>query len=283
MAGKAPILLAIAYDFDGTLAPGNMQEHSFLPEIGIPKEKFWDQVRKQEVEHDADNILVYMRHMLRTADQANRPVRREDFHRRGRNLKFYEGVRDWFRRINTYGRKIGITVEHYIISSGIREIVMGSPIAEEFKAVFASTFLYDANGVATWPALALNYTTKTQYLFRINKGSLKVSNHSTINRFIPKSKRPIPFPNMIYIGDGETDVPCFRLVKDQGGYSIVVYKPHAAPARKKAMQLFQEGRVNFVVPADYRAGQALDRIVKAIMEKLQRDYYLRSLEPKGGA
>ncbi len=275
---KTPILLAISYDFDGTLAPGNMQEHSFIPEIGMSKEDFWKEVRSLAKQHEADNILIYMGLMLEKARSARVTVRKSDFAKRGKGLPLYDGVTDWFKRINVYGRSGGVEVEHYIISSGIREIVRGTPIAKEFRAIFASSFWYDHHGVAQWPALALNYTTKTQYLFRINKGSLDVHDHSIINKFVPKGERRVPFENMVFIGDGETDIPCFRLVRDQGGNSIAVYKPHVAPAKQKAERLVKEGRVSFVAPADYREGLSLDRIVKAIIDKLATDNHLRKLQ-----
>jgi hypothetical protein len=183
----------------------------------------------------------------------------------------------WFDRINKYGRASGVAVEHYVISSGIREMVMGSPIAKKFKAIFASSFCYDHHGIAAWPALALNYTTKTQYLFRVNKGSLHVYDHKIINDFVPHEQRAVPFEQMIFIGDGETDIPCFRLVKDQGGHAIAVYKPKTRKAKDRPEKLLKEGRVNFISPADYRDKSALDKIVKAIIDKIAADKNLKDL------
>jgi phosphoserine phosphatase len=274
---KKPVPLAIAYDFDGTLAPGNMQEHSFLPEIGMGKKAFWGEVERLCREHKADNILVYMGLMLEKAQAAHVRVRRSDWKKKGKKLRLFEGVEEWFDRIRVYGRESGVHVTHYIISSGLREIVEGSVIGEEFEAIFASTFWYDHNGVAKWPALALNYTTKTQYLFRINKGCLDVYDHSKINEYVPKSERPIPFENMVYIGDGETDIPCFRLLKDLGGHSIAVFRPHTRRAKQISRKLVKDGRVNFVAPADYRDKKELDRIVKAIIDKVAHDHHLRRL------
>ena len=217
--------LAIAYDFDGTLSPSNMQEFDFVPKIGMSKEKFWGEVSALAQQNNADNILMYMKHMLDKAREAEVPVRRSDIQRYGKSVKLFPGVNDWFDRINEYGRKHGVNVQHYIISSGIREMIEGTPIARKFAAIYASSFVYDHNGVAQWPALAINYTTKTQYLFRINKGVKEVYDNSRINDYVPKHERPVPFENMVFIGDGDTDIPCFRLVKEQGGHAIAVYKP----------------------------------------------------------
>lgn len=271
------IPLAIAYDFDGTLAPGNMQEHNFIPEIGLKPKKFWEEVRDLSKQHEADNILVYMGLMLEKASAKHVRVRRIDFQEYGKELKLFKGVSEWFNRINVFGKTAGVRVEHYVISSGIREMVEGTTIAKNFKAIFASSFWYDHHGVAQWPALALNYTSKTQYLFRINKGSLHVYDHSKINEYVPRDKRPIPFENMIFIGDGETDIPCFRLVKDQGGHSVAVYKPNTRGAKKKSEKLIVDGRVSYVAPADYSDGRDLDRIVKAIVEKVAIDRHLKLL------
>jgi len=269
--------LAIAYDFDGTLAPGNMQERDFIPAIGMTDKEFWRECKEVEKTHQADNILVYMGLMLEKARAHRVPVRKTDFENYGRQLAFFEGVEQWFDRINLYGKLGGVRVEHFVISSGIREMILGSAIGQKFKAVFASSFWFDHHDVAQWPALALNYTTKTQYLFRINKGSLNVYDHSVINEYVEKSRRPVPFENMVFIGDGLTDIPCFRLVKDQGGHSIAVYKPRAKGAKDRSEKLIKDGRVNFAAPADYREGSGLDRVVKAIIDKLATDAHLQRL------
>jgi hypothetical protein len=184
VAGKA-LPLAICYDFDGTLAPGNMQERDFIPAIGMTKKAFWSEVKADCVKHNADEILIYMRLMLTKAESKEVTVRKEDFEKYGRDLELFDGVEDWFRRINEYGRQGGICVSHHVISSGIREMIFGSRIAKYFENVYASSFCYDHHGVATWPALALNYTTKTQYLFRINKGSHSAYDNSVINEYVP--------------------------------------------------------------------------------------------------
>jgi len=190
--------LAIAYDFDGTLAPGNMQEHLFLPKVGVKKKEFWEEVSQTSKSQQADNILVYMGLMLKKAYLADVEVQKKDFREYGRGLPLFPGVDKWFDRINRYGHQGGVRVEHYIVSSGLREIIEGTSIKNEFKKVFASGFWYDQHNVAKRAALALNYTTKTQYLFRINKGCLDIYDNEKINQWVRPDKRPVPFQNMIY-------------------------------------------------------------------------------------
>jgi phosphoserine phosphatase len=271
---------AIAYDFDGTLAPGNMQEYDFVPKIGMTSKRFWQEVNALTKKHNADNILIYMMHMLDKAQAAQVPVSKENFVAFGQSVALYEGVKSWFDRINAHGKKQGFKVNHYIISSGIREMVEGTPIAKEFAAIYASAFIYDHNGVAKWPALAVNYTTKTQFLFRINKGVLNVYDNSRINEFIPKEERSVPFEHMVFIGDGETDIPCFRLVKEQRGHAIAVYKPNTRGAKGKAEKLVAEGRVNFIAPANYSENSEMDRFVKGIIDKVAADVALKQLGKK---
>lgn len=255
--------MAIAYDFDGTLADGNMQEHQFLPDIRMKPSAFWAEAKRLTREHQADEVLVYMNLMLRKAAHAGVPVRRDDFKDRGKTIRLFDGVIDWFDRITEYGRTQEVRVEHFLISSGNAEIFAGTPIASKFKQVYASKFMFDENGVAAWPALAVNYTTKTQYLFRINKDAHDLSDNSKVNEFVEKKDRPVPFENMVFIGDGSTDIPCFRLVKEQGGLSIAVYKPRTKGAQDKAARYLKDGRVHAIAPANYTVGSALDRIVKA--------------------
>ena len=263
------IEMAIAYDFDGTLADGNMQEHQFLPDIGMKPAAFWAEVKRLTKEHQADEVLVYMNLMLRKAAAAGVPVRREDFKARGKAIQLFEGVEDWFDRITGYGRAQGVRITHYLVSSGNAEIFAGTPIASKFAQVYASKFMFDENGVAAWPALAVNYTTKTQYLFRINKG---VHNHwedERINRFIPDEERPIPFDRMIFLGDGDTDVPTMKMMHTKGGFSIAVYDPRNSERdQQKIYGLISEDRVNFVAAADYREGTALDLIVKGLLGRI---------------
>lgn len=269
--------MAIAYDFDGTLAPGNMQEHQFLPDIDMKPHEFWKEVHKIAKEHQADEVLVYMNLMLRKAAAANVPVRREDFKARGRSIQLFEGVKEWFKRLNAYAKDKGVELNHYLVSSGNEEIFAGTPIANEFKAVYASKYLFDANGVAQWPALAINYTTKTQFLFRINKGIEDISDNAGVNRYVPKEQRPVPFENMVFIGDGATDIPCFRLVKDQGGLSIAVYTPNKKGGKGKAVGYLNDGRVHAVLPAIYTENSELDKLIKAQIDLVASRHALHGL------
>lgn len=263
------IPMAIAYDFDGTLAPGNMQEYDFIPALNMLSKAFWTFVNSLAKQHEMDQILAYMWAMLREADKADIRVHKSDFKNFGKNITLFPGVEGWFKQVNAYARSKGVRLEHFVISSGIREMVEGTPIYKEFKKVYASGFMFDHNGVACWPALAMNYTAKTQYLFRINKGSLDVYDNSVINTFVPKDQRPVPFENMIFIGDGETDIPCMRLVKDQGGHSIAVYNPNKRGAKKPAEQLINDGRATLSAPADFQEGSPIDSCVKAIIDKVE--------------
>jgi hypothetical protein len=267
---KHPVV-AIAYDFDGTLSPGNMQEHSFLPNIGVKAHRFWILVERLSKEHEADSVLTYMNLMLEKAKEAKVPVRRQDFEDYGTSIKLFAGVDKWFGYINSYGKELGLKIEHYIISSGIREMIEGTDIAREFKRIYASSFKYDPNDVAEWPALAINFTTKTQYLFRINKGALDVFDERKINEYVKMEDRPVPFKRMIFIGDGNTDIPCFSLVKSLGGHSIAVYKPKTKGAKEKAAKLVEDGRVNFIVPADYSKGSYIMEVVRLILDKMASD------------
>lgn len=266
---KKLIRMAIAYDFDGTLAPGNMQEYDFIPALNMVSKAFWSSVKSLAQQHEMDQILAYMHMMLEEAGKAKVTVRKSDFKQFGANITLFPGVAGWFKRINAYAKSKGVRLEHFIISSGIREMVEGTSIYKEFKKVYASGFMFDHHGVACWPALALNYTTKTQYLFRINKNSLDVHDNSVINTFVPKAERPVPFENMIFIGDGETDVPCMRLVTEQGGHAIAVYNGGKRGARKHADKLVENGRATISAAADYQENGVIDLAVKAIIDKVE--------------
>lgn len=269
------IRMAIAYDFDGTLAPGNMQEYDFIPALNMVSGQFWTSVRNLAKKHEMDEILAYMHMMLEEARTSKVAVRRSDFKQFGANITLFPGVESWFKRVNAYAKSKGVRVEHFIISSGIREMIEGTPIYKEFRKVYASGFMFDHNGVACWPALAVNYTTKTQYLFRVNKGSLDVHDNSVINKFVPKDRRPVPFTNMIFIGDGETDIPCMRLVREQGGHSIAVFSSKRG-SRKYAEQHVRDGRATVSAPADFQDGGAIDGCVKAMIDKVEAAARVRS-------
>jgi len=269
MNRRKTIPMAICYDFDGTLSPRYMQEYDFIPALGVEPRAFWEEARVLAVAQDADTILAYMRLMLKKAEEAGIRITRQAFREYGAKVGFFPGVEGWFGRISAYAASKGVELQHYIISSGLREMIGGTSIAGEFAAIYASGFMYDANEVAEWPALAVNYTTKTQFLFRINKGSPEVYDNSKINKYVPKADRPMPFENMVYVGDGETDIPCFRLVKEEGGQALAVYRPRDPASREAALRLLEEGRATIAAPADYREGQAIDRSVKSMVDRIE--------------
>ncbi|NLV46602.1 MAG: haloacid dehalogenase-like hydrolase [Candidatus Hydrogenedentes bacterium] len=283
MSRQARIKMAICYDFDGTLSPGNMQEYDYIPQLNISSKEFWADVRQRAQSQKSDEILAYMALMIEKAN-ADRSkgiqITRQAFSDYAKKVKLFKGVDDWFSRINNDGKEIGIAVEHYIISSGIREMIEGTSIAKHFERVYASSFMYDQHGVAYWPSLAVNYTTKTQFIFRINKGCLEEWDNSTINNYQPHAERPIPFERIVYLGDGLTDVPCMRLVKDQGGHSIAVYKPNTKGRKEAAQQLLKEGRVNFIAAGDYSENKEIHRQITSIIRKVAADAHLLAMATK---
>ena len=272
------LTVALIYDFDGTLSPGNMQEYDFIPAVGKSNREFWEESNQTAMEQDGDPILAYMYRMLHEAKNSGISLRRESFARSGQNIRLYEGVREWFPRINAYAAAKGIQLHHYINSSGLREMIEGTPIARQFKKIYASSFFYDVDGVAYWPAVAVNYTNKTQFIFKINKGVESVFDSKLVNRYIPENERPVPFKHMIYVGDGTTDIPCMRLVKNSGGHSIAVYNPDQKGARKEMASLIHDNRVSHVCPADYSPGSEMDVLVKTIIDKIDLDDRLEKLE-----
>ena len=270
--------VALIYDFDGTLAPGNMQEYDFIPAVGKSNMEFWHEANTLAEEQDADQVLTYMARMLQAAQSKGLSLRREAFRASGRNVQFYKGVVEWFKRINDYGRERGIKILHYVNSSGLKEIIEGTAIAHEFKYIYACSFLYNVDGIAYWPAVAVNYTNKTQFIFKINKGVEPVYDTFKVNQYMEENKRPVPFKRMIYVGDGMTDIPCMRLVKNFGGHSIAVYNPNKQGAQKGLSSLIHDNRVNHVCPADYSAGSEIDSVVKTIIDKIAVDYRLSQME-----
>ncbi len=270
--------IALIYDFDGTLAPGNMQEYDFIPAVGKSNKEFWAEANSLAEEQDADMILTYMWRMLHEAKSKNLSLRREAFQETGRNVALFPGVKEWFSRVNAYGEQRGVKILHYINSSGMKEIIEGTPIAHEFRKIYACSFLYDVDGIAYWPAVAVNYTNKTQFIFKINKGVESVFDSKEVNRYIPEEKRAVPFTHMIYVGDGTTDIPCMRLVKNSGGHSIAVYNPGQKSAQEDMASLIRDNRVNHVCPADYTDGSDIDTVVKTIIDKIVLDEKLARLE-----
>ena len=258
-------IAALVYDFDKTLSPRDMQEYSFLPDLGIEPSEFWAACRECAVEHRMDGVLAYM-YMMKKRAAGRMALTRKTLNRLGEGIEFFPGVEGWFSRINAIGQEIGVEVEHYIISSGLTEIIEGSRIHNCFKAVFAASFVYNEEGEAVWPATAVNYTSKTQYLFRINKGILDVTNDRDLNGFTPEALRRVPFSNMIYVGDGLTDVPCMKLTRLKGGYSIAVYAPDNSEI---ADDMLLQNRADFRCPADYRRGSEIETAVTLLFRRMR--------------
>ncbi|MDD5891377.1 MAG: HAD family hydrolase [Bacteroidales bacterium] len=273
-------IVALIYDFDGTLSPGNMQEFGFIQAIGKKPQEFWQESDEIAVGQDASNILSYMKLMFDEAKGAGIKLRRSDFKKFGKSIELFDGVLEWFDLINAYGRSKGVRVEHYINSSGLAEMIEGTPIAKKFKRIFACSFLYNKDGEAEWPGVAVDYTAKTQFLFKINKGILSIRDNKLVNESQAEENKRIPFPHMIYFGDGETDVPCMKIVKMFGGHSIAVYNQKNSHKKEVAKTLFRQGRVNFTTPAVYTKESRTYEIVCAIIDKIKADYSLAKLARK---
>ena len=273
---KYPIV-ALIYDFDGTLSPGNMQEFGFIQAIGKKPQEFWQESDDIALGQDASNILSYMKLMFDEARKAGIKLRREDFKRFGASVELFEGVAEWFKLINDYGKKRGVRIEHYINSSGLAEMIEGTQIAKEFKRIFACSFLYNEAGEAEWPGVAVDYTAKTQFIFKINKGILSIRDNKKVNESQDEGKKRIPFPHMIYFGDGETDVPCMKIVKMFGGNSIAVYNPEIKKKVNVAKKLLRQQRVNFITPATYTKESRTYKVVCSIIDKIRIDFELNNL------
>ena len=264
MTGQRPII-AFLYDFDKTLCTTDMQDYAFIPSLGMTPGEFWAKANGFGRGHGVDGVLAYMYTMVREAERKNLPFTREDLVEKGRGIELFPGVKDWFRRINAFGEEQDVQVEHYVISSGLREIIEGSSISGEFQEIYASEFYYDEAGRPVWPKLAVNFTAKTQFVYRINKGVLDVSDDKTLNDSMPDDSKRVPFPNMVYMGDGLSDVPCMKMMRAYGGQAIAVYQ---AANQAGVEELLARGRVDFIFPADYREGRALEETVKNIIRKI---------------
>ena len=269
--------VAIVYDFDGKLSPGSMQQHTLLPEMGyVDTGQFWKEVKAFNKKLDGDEILACM-HCLQKVEGEFLSEQRLAEH--GSKLPYFSGVESWFERLNQYAisRKLGL--EHYIVSSGLSEIIEGTSIRHHFKHVFASKFAY-VNKRPLWPAVAINYTAKTQYLFRINKGVFNNWNDASVNRWIPMNERPIPFERMMFIGDGDTDIPAMKMLRYQGGVPIAVFDPERfrGADQRKVYNLIAEDRADYVCPADYTEGSQLDVTVKGVLGRIARRLGYRPID-----
>lgn len=254
-------IFALTYDFDKTLSPRNMQEYAFIDDIGMTPDDFWDECNATMRENHMDQILAYMYVMFKKA-RGKFLLTRQTLNELGRGVELFAGVDTWFDRVNAYAEQKGMKAEHYIISSGLKEIIEGTSIADRFERIYAAEYCYDSDGVPVWPAMAVNYTSKTQFLYRINKGVFEVTENDMLNEFMPEEKRRVPFHSIVYIGDGYTDVPCMKVVRMNGGHSIAVFQED----REMMSQLVLKGRADYAIHADYTAGSDMERAVFALID-----------------
>ena len=251
--------------FDKTLCTTDMEDYAFIPSLGYTPAEFWGRANAFGWENRMDGLLAYMYTMIQECAAQNIKLDRAFLNHCGESIQLFPGVREWFARINAFGESLGVQVEHYVISSGLREIIEGSGIAQEFREIYACEFYYNENGDACWPKLDVNFTNKTQFVYRINKGILDVSRDKELNDSMPDDSKRVPFTNMIYMGDGLSDVPCMKMMRAYGGQAIAVYQ---ASNRQGVEKLLADGRVDFIFPADYREGMELDRTVRDILRKM---------------
>ena len=270
-------VLAICYDFDRTLSPDDMQAQGYIQSVyDGDVQAFWKECRELAENNEMDSNLAYMRKMVEYA-RGRILLTKKTLREYGSKVELFPGVEEWFERIRDFGSQHNVIVEHYIISSGLKEMIEGTSIAKEFEQIYASSFLFDEMEVPVWPAQAINYTNKTQFLFRIEKGVLDV-NDSGVNDYFEPEKIRVPFRNIVYIGDSMTDIPCMKLVNVNGGHSIAVYDNNTLD-KTKAFQMLSDNRIKYFAPADYTDGSNLDELVKAIIvrtasnEVLEEKYY----------
>ena len=261
---KKPII-AFLYDFDKTLCTTDMQDYTFIPSLGYTPSEFWSIANSFGFENRMDGLLAYMYTMIEECRKKGIRLDRDYLVSCGHAIELFPGVQDWFSRINAFGETLGVEIEHYVLSSGLREIIEGSGVSHEFKEIYACEFFYNEEGLASWPKLDVNFTNKTQFVYRINKGVLDVSDDKTLNDSMPDDSKRIPFTNMIYVGDGLSDVPCMKMMRAYGGQAIAVYQ---SGNRAGVEDLLSKGRVDFIFPADYREGRGLDNTVKNIIRKM---------------
>lgn len=259
-------VIAICYDFDKTLSPDDMQAQGYIQSVGFDIKEFWEESNKRAQENDMDQNLAYMYKMVEEAE-GKLVFTKAALNNYGAKVKFFPGVIDWFERIRKYGEEQGVIIEHYIISSGLKEMIEGTEMAQKgaFEKIYASAFYFNERGIAVWPAQAINYTNKTQFLFRISKGVLDINDQS-VNDYFAEDEIRIPFRNMVYIGDSDTDIPCMKLVNSYGGYSIGVYNPETRD-KKKVYKMINDKRISLYAAADYRPNSEIDILVKNIICK----------------
>ncbi len=272
---KKPIL-AILYDFDSTLAISDMQNFSFIPSLGLTPEEFWKKTTDFSAKTGMERTLAYLYVMIKACEEKGIKMTSDYLKEMGKNIKFFPGVLDWFKRVNEYGNEHDVKVEHYLVSSGNREIVTGCPIYKEFKMVYGCEFYFDpVTKLPLWPKLVINFTQKTQYLYRISKGVYDATDDIGVNEKRPE--RRVPYNNIVYIGDGMTDIPAMIVAKNSGGKSIAVYPKGN---RDKVKGLYEDGRVNYIACADYREGTEIEKIMRLIIQGVAINESLSSRENK---
>lgn len=267
------IVLAICYDFDKTLSPTDMQAQGFIQSIGYDVENFWKESNKLASDNEMDQNLAWM-FMMSKGSYGKFIFNKDTLKEFGSKVELFPGVKTWFERINKYGEEHGVEVEHYIISSGLKEMIEGTLIADKFKKIYASSFYYDSDGVAIWPAQVVNYTDKTQFLFRIEKGVLDV-NDQQVNTFFKQNELRVPFRNMVYIGDSDTDIPCMKLVNTNGGHSIGVYNSETND-KSKVFKMLSENRIKYFAPADYSENSKLEQLILKIIDRTKSNEILEN-------
>ena len=259
--------IALVYDFDGTLSPQPMQEYTVLPEIGISPQAFWDECQREAQKYNADAMLTYMRLLTEKIEARQTHLNKKKLRDLAKSIRYFPGVETWFERINQHVSATSagkVKIKHYIISAGLKEILEGIKIRQHFERMYASEYYFDHHDVARFPTVVINDTSKTQYIFRINKGIEDINR--SINDYMPESDRPIPFENMLYIGDGLTDVPCMTVTKNNGGFAVAVHKPRNPHSISVCRKLARADRIDYFAPADYREGKILERRVKLILD-----------------
>lgn len=271
---EAPVV-AICYDFDKTLSPRDMQNFALIPKLHCSIEEFWAESNEVAKQNGMDKILAYM-WLITEKARGRVKVTEADFRELGGDIELYPGVETWFSRINAFAKEAGVEVEHYVVSAGLKEIILGTPIAGCFKEIYASSFYYSEYGAPVWPCQVVNYTTKTQYLFRISKNCLDLSDEDSVNEYKTDEERRIPFRNFIYVGDSETDIPAMKIVKNGGGTSIGVYNAETANLSRVA-RLLKQNRIDYLVPALYGEGGRLETLVKDTLRKIAAQEALKRL------
>ena len=268
-------VVAICYDFDKTLTPDDMQAQGFIQSVGMDVGEFWREANALADKNHMDGNLAYM-YCMKEKAYGQLLLNRKTLADYGAKISLFPGVEEWFERIREYGKAKGAIIEHYIISSGLAEMIEGTSVAKKgaFERIYASSFYYDEKGMAVWPAQAVNYTNKTQFLFRIEKGVLDV-NDPGVNDSYASDEIRVPFRNMIYIGDSDTDIPCMKLVDSYGGSSIGVYSAESCD-KAKVHKMMREGRIRYYAPADYSEGKELDALVKSIIDRTVVEFELNN-------